>query len=363
MNWIKNIVLVLLLVSGSAVADISIAIVGPMTGARAWSGEQFRRGADLAVSDINASGGVLGHRLKLTVADDAADIEQARAVANKLVANNIPFVVGHRSSDTSIAASSIYARHRVIQISPSSTNPLLTEQGLKNVFRVCGRDDQQSELAVSYLKDSIAGDKIAIVHDKSIYGHGLAEKMSESLKRLGKAPIVQREISAGQLDFTSLLDHLKQSGVNQLFFGGYSTEAGLIVKQAVAMNYKLDFIGSDSLHNSDFWMIAGQAGQNVRFTFGRDHRNNPAAQKAVATFRKNQYEPEGYTLHTYAAIQVWAMAVNKAQSLDYDSVLHQLHSERFDTVIGTIQFDENGDLLEHQFQWYQWIDGQYLPVE
>ena len=124
-------------------ADITIATAGPMTGQYASFGEQMRRGAEMAVRDLNASGGVMGQKLRLEIGDDACDPKQAVAVANQLASKGVRFVAGHFCSGSSIPASNVYAEEDVLQISPASTNPKLTERNLSNVFRVCGRDDQQ----------------------------------------------------------------------------------------------------------------------------------------------------------------------------------------------------------------------------
>ena len=142
--------------SGAAQADIPIALVGPMTGSNATFGEQLKKGAQQAVDDINALGGVLGQKLALTIADDACDPKQAVAVANQLASRNIAFVAGHFCSGSSIPASAIYNESGILQISPASTAAALTEDAFKkgwnNVYRACGRDDQQGQVAGDYVR-------------------------------------------------------------------------------------------------------------------------------------------------------------------------------------------------------------------
>ncbi len=331
-----------------------------MTGPRAWSGEQARRGAELAVADINAGGGVLGQRIKLILGDDAADPQQAVAVAHKLVADGVRFVAGHRSSDASLAALPVYADAGVIQISPSSTNPQLTEQNIASVFRVCGRDDQQGLIAAEYLARRWPDAAVGIVHDESAYGTGLAQQTKRRLNQLGIQESLFARYWSGTRDFTALLEQLRVRKIRVLYIGGYSTEAGLITRQAHDAGDRLQIISGDALHNSDYWMITGDAGANALFTFDQDPRQRPAAEQVVAKFRADGYEPEGYTLHTYAAIQVWAQAVQKAGTFATDAVVQTLHQDRFDTVLGPLQFDAKGDLVQHSFVWYRWRDGGYL---
>lgn len=222
---------VMALSAGTAHADITIATVGPMTGQYAAFGEQMKRGAEQAVADINAKGGVMGQKLNLVVGDDACDPKQAVAVANQFVNQKVKFVAGHFCSGSSIPASAIYNEEGILQISPASTNPTLTEQGFENVFRVVGRDDQQGEVAGKYLADNYKGKKIAIVHDKQAYSKGLADETKKSLNKAGVQEVLYETITPGEKDYSTLVTKLKQNGVDVLYYGGYHTEAGLIVRQ------------------------------------------------------------------------------------------------------------------------------------
>ncbi|MCP4430403.1 MAG: branched-chain amino acid ABC transporter substrate-binding protein [Gammaproteobacteria bacterium] len=339
-------------------AEILIGVAGPMTGSRAWSGQQFQRGAELAVANINAAGGVLGQQLKLIIADDANDLHQAKAVASKLVSDRVSLVVGHRASDMTRAVTDIYAAAGIIQITPSSTNPELTEQGIQSLFRVCGRDDQQAILAGGYLAQSWKENAIGIIHDKSSYGSGLARATQKYLNEQGVREMLFHGFAAGELDYSSLLNEVKRRKIEALYVGAYSAESALIVRQARDAGIDFQLISGDALHNSDFWLIAGEAGKGARFTFDIDPRSRPQADAIVQQFRKNGYEPEGYTLHTYAAIQIWASAAQNASSVDYHAVAKIMHEIEFDTVLGPIEFDHKGDLRTHSYTWYTWQNGE-----
>ena len=335
-----------------------IGVAGPMTGSRAWSGQQFQRGAELAVADVNAAGGVLGQQLKLIIGDDANDVLQAKAVARKFVSDQASLIVGHRSSDMTRAVTDIYAAANIIQITPSSTNPEITEQGIHGLFRVCGRDDQQAVLAGSYLKQFWAKQAIGIIHDKSSYGSGLARATQKYLNDRGLREILFHGFEPGKLDYSSLLNEVKRREIDVLYVGAYSAESALIVRQARDAGIHFQLVSGDALHNSDFWLIADDAGKNAMFTFDIDPRSRPQADTIVQRFRKQGYEPEGYTLHTYATIQIWAQAVEKAGSADYDAVARVMHELEFETVLGSVAFDLKGDLRSHSYTWYSWTDGK-----
>lgn len=358
MNNIFCLIAILIVSVVPARADILVGFAGPITGPRAWSGQQFQRGAELAIADINAAGGVLGQNLKLIVGDDASNLQQARAVARKLVADGVALVVGHRSSDMTKASSPIYAAAKIIQITPSSTNPEITEQGFNGLFRLCGRDDQQAILAGSYLLKHWANKSIGIIHDHSSYGLGLAKGTKQYLNDRGVDNLLFRGFNAGELDYSELLGEVKRSAVEVLYIGAYSAESALILRQARDTGMTFQLVSGDALHNTDFGLIAGDASAGSIFTFDIDPRTRPEARAVVARFRANGYEPEGYTLHTYAAIQVWAAAAEKARSLNHDQVAEVMHQLSFDSVLGKISFDSKGDLTEHDYAWYIWKDGR-----
>jgi branched-chain amino acid transport system substrate-binding protein len=355
---IFGLIMVLLVSTSPLHAEILIGFAGPMTGPRAWSGQQFQRGAEQAVADINRLGGVLGQRLQLVVGDDASDARQAEAVANKLVADGVSLVIGHRSSDMTRVGSHIYAAAGVIQITPSSTNPALTEQGIKTFFRVCGRDDQQAILSADYLHRHWAGKSIGIVHDNSSYGHGLARHTRNRLNALGTRETLFQAFDPGMLDYGDLLAEVKRLGIDVLYTGAYSAESALIVRQARDAGLDFQLVSGDALHNSDFGLVAGDAANGARFTFDIDPRTRPEAKSIVERFRAVDYEPEGYTIHTYAALQVWAQAVEKAGRTAADAVVKVMREQSFDTVLGTLSFDGKGDLTKHDYAWYLWREGK-----
>ncbi len=344
---------------GSAQAEIIIATAGPMTGQYASFGEQMQKGAEMAVKDLNAKGGVLGEMLELKVGDDACDPKQAVAVANQFVNDGVVFVAGHFCSGSSIPASAVYNEEGIIQISPASTNPKLTEQGFENVFRTCGRDDQQGVIAGTFLSEEFGDKNIAILHDKTAYGKGLADETKKVLNDAGKQEILYEAITAGEKDYSALVTKLKNEGVDVIYLGGYHTEAGLIVRQAKEQGMDVRLVSGDALVSSEFASIAGPAGDGTLFTFSPDPRKNPVAAEVVKEFDATGYNPEGYTLYTYGAIQAWAQAVEAAGEVDYDGVIKALKANEAETVLGTIGFDDKGDVTAPGYVFYEWDGGEY----
>ena len=343
-------------------ADIPVAMVGPLTGQYASMGEQMRHGAEQAVADLNAKGGVNGSQLNLTTGDDACDPKQAVAVASQMASRGTALVAGHYCSGSSIPAAPIYAEEGVLQISPASTNPQLTEQGLATTFRVCGRDDQQGIAAAAYINKHFTGQKIAVLQDKTAYGKGLADVTVAELTKAGHAPVLYEAYTAGERDYNALVSRLKQAGAQLVYIGGYHTETGLIARQLRAQGSTAIIMGGDSLMTTEFWSITGKDGEGTLMTFGPDPRNRPEAVALVAKFRASGYEPEGYTLYTYAAFQAWAQAAAQAKSAEADKVAAALKAGSFDTVLGKIGFDAKGDVKAPTYVVYRWHDGKFAEV-
>ncbi len=365
-QFLKSISLVAAVVTLSATtarADIIIATAGPMTGQYASFGEQMKRGAEMAVKDLNAKGGVLGQKIILLIEDDACDPKQAVAVANKAASQGVKFVAGHFCSGSSIPASKVYSEEGILQISPASTNPKLTDEGAANVFRTCGRDDQQGTVAGNYLADTFKSKKIAILHDKTAYGKGLADETKKQLNARGAKEAMYEAFTAGQKDYAALVSKLREARIDVIYLGGYHTEAGLLIRQAHSQGYKPQLVSGDALVTDEFWKITGPAGEGTLMTFSPDPRKNKEAAEVVTRFKKTGYEPEGYTLYTYGAIQAWAQAVTKAGGTDLKKTIAALRSNTFDTVLGKIGFDKKGDVSAPGYVFYAWKKGTYDYVK
>jgi branched-chain amino acid transport system substrate-binding protein len=342
---------------------ILVGLAGPMSGHFATMGEQMKRGAQRAIDDINAKGGVLGRKLKLVVGDDGCDPQQASTVAGQFAQQKTVLVVGHFCSSASIAASVVYAQAGIMQITPASGDPKLTEdaasKGWTNIFSIAGRADAQGAVAGEYLASKYKGKKVAILDDRSPYGKGLAAETRKSMNKKGLKEVFFEEISQGDTDFSPLIARLKQAGVVAVYFGGYQAEAALLVRQAQGQGLGAQFVAGDALVTDEFWKASGPAGEGVLMTFRPDPRNLPAAQDVVEEFRQQDYDPAGYTLFSYAALQVFADAAGQAKSLKFAELVRALHAHKYNTVVGPIAFDKKGDVLNPDYALYVWHDGKY----
>jgi branched-chain amino acid transport system substrate-binding protein len=339
-------------------ADVAIGVAGPITGANASFGAQLTQGAQQAADDFNKSGGILGQKVTIALGDDVSDPKQGVSVANKFVGDGVHFVVGHFNSGVTIPASEVYADNGVLFITPSATNPKVTERGLWNAFRTCGRDDQQgklwAELALTKLKDA----KIAIVHDKTPYGQGLADYAKATMNAGGKKEVLYEGVNVGEKDYSAIVSKIKAAGADYVMWGGLHTEGGLIVRQMRDQGVKTVMISGDGITDDEFAQIGGPGVEGTLMSFGPEPRNNPAAKEVVAAFKAKGFEPQGYTLYSYAAMQIFKQAAEAAKSLDPKKMAEVMHSgQPFHTVIGDIAYDKKGDRTTVDYVWYVWRKG------
>jgi len=338
-----------------AAAQVRLGVGGPMTGGVAAFGAQLRQGVEQAVSDINAKGGILGQQIQLFVGDDRADPREGVSVANKFVADGVKFVVGHFNSGVTMPASDVYQENGILEITPAATNPKVTERGMWNIFRVCGRDDQQGGLAGALIAQRFKGKRVAIVHDKTTYGQGLADETRRAMAKGGLKDVMYEGVSKDDRDFTALISKIRQARADLVFWGGLHDAGGLIVRQMRAQGIKAPLMGGDGITDDEFAAIAGPGAEGTLMTYGPDPRKRPEAKDAVAKFRAKNFEPQAYTLYSYAAVQIIKQAAEAAKSLDPKKVAEQIKSGmKFKTVIGDLSYDKKGDVTRLDYVIYVW---------
>ncbi|HMM64144.1 MAG: ABC transporter substrate-binding protein [Mesorhizobium sp.] len=357
----------LLSTSGALADDITFAVAGPMTGQLANIGDQFKQGAQAAADAINAAGGINGRTIKLSMEDDQCDPKQAVSIANRIVANGIKFVDGHACSGSSIPASAVYAEGGVMMMSPASSNPVMTDdaaaKGWATIMRLYTRDDAQGAFIGPWIAKKYAGKNVAILHDKSAYGQGVADAVRATMNESGLKEVFYDGINAGEKDYSALVTKLKEMKADVVYFGGYHPEAGLILRQAAEQNFKFQLIMPDSIASPEFWQIAGPAGEGTMFVFPSDPQAKPEAKEAVEKIKAGGFTPEGFTLFSYAVIQAFAQGIERAGSDDPAKVAEALkNGEPIHTVVGDVTFDEKGDLKNASYDINQWHDGKYAPI-
>ncbi len=343
------------LLAGAAEAQIKMGVGGPFTGPNASFGAQIKNGTDQAIADINAAGGIQGQKITASYGDDVSDPKQGVSVANKFAADGVKFVVGHFNSGVTIPASEVYQENGMLDITPAATNPKLTERGMWNIFRTCGRDDQQGAVAGEYILKAFKGKKVAVVHDKTTYGQGLADETKKKINAGGLKEVLYEGVNAGEKDYSALVSKIKQSGADLVYWGGLYTEGGLIVRQMRDQGVKAPLMGGDGIASDEFASVGGPGVEGTLMTYGPDPRNRPEAKAVVEKFRAKKFEPEAYTLYSYAAVEVIKQAADAAKSLDPKKVAAQISSgQKFKTVIGELSYDKKGDIPRLDYVVYRW---------
>ena len=355
-HWLSGVALAAALAfSGAASAQIKLGVAGPITGPNAAFGAQLVQGTTQAVEDINKAGGILGQQLTLEQGDDVSDPKQGVSVANKFVGDGVKFVVGHFNSGVTIPASDVYAENGILFITPSATNPKITDRKLWDAFRTCGRDDQQGMVWAELARDKLKGKKIAVIHDKTTYGKGLADAALDNMHKFGVKEVLYEGVNTGEKDYSAIVSKIKDAGADYLMWGGLHTEGGLILRQMRDQGMNKIMISGDGITDSEFAAIGGPGVEGTLMTFGPEPRNNPNAKEAVDSFRGKGFDPQGYTLYSYAAVQIMKQAAEKANSLDPKKVAEVMHSGMpFHTVIGDVSYDKKGDRTTVDYVWYVW---------
>ena len=354
-----------LMFAQAAKADITIGLVAPITGPVAAYGAQVKNGAEAAVAEINKNGGILGEQVVLKVADDAGEPKQGVSAANQLVGEGIRFVVGPVTSGVAIPASDVFAENGILMVTPTATAPDLTNRGLTNVLRTCGRDDQQAAVAADYVLKNLKDKKIAVLHDKGTYGKGLADAFKAGINAGGVNEVIYEALNPGEKDYSAIVTRLKDLGVEVIYFGGYHPEGGLLARQLQDVSVKALIIGGEGLSNTEFWAIGTDAAAGTLFTNASDALKNPASANAVKVLEAAGIPPEAFTLNAYAAVEVIKAGIEKAGSAeDAAAVTTALKSgEPVTTAIGNLTYGENGDLTSQSFSLFKWEGGKIVAAE
>ncbi|GAB1579146.1 branched-chain amino acid ABC transporter substrate-binding protein [Bordetella petrii] len=342
--------------AGAQAQSIKIAVVGPTTGPVTQYGAMVREGVDTAVERINAAGGIDGKKLETVVIDDGCEPKQGPVAANRVVNDEIVFVVGHVCSGATIAAADVYNNEGVVMVTPSATSPALTDgKNYEFIFRTIGRDDQQGPAAAKFVLEKIKPKTVAVLHDKQSYGQGIATAVRDNLEKGGVKVVMFEGINAGDSDYSAVITKLKSNNVDFVYYGGYHPEMGLLLRQAHEQGVNAKFMGPEGVGNPDINAIAGDAVEGMLLTLPADFTQNPANAEIVKAFQAKKRNASGaFQLTAYAATQVIAEGIKGAGSTDPTKVAEYLHANSFDTPIGKTSWNKQGDLNEFEFQVFTW---------
>lgn len=340
--------------AASAADTIKIGIAGPFSGPVAQYGEMQLQGSQAAIEMINKAGGVNGQMLETVLYDDACEPKQAVSVANKIVQDQIKYVVGHLCSNSTQPATDIYKEEDVLVIT-GSTNPGITERGYEKVFRTIGLDTEQGLAAADYIVEQVKPQRVAVIHDKQQYGKGVAMIVADHLAE-GQVNVVSVDgVNSGDKDFAALITKLKRQNVDFVYYGGYHPELALIMRQSVAAGFEPLFMGPEGVGNKDIAFLAGDAVEGMLVTLPTRYDLLPENADVVALLKEKGVDPSGPFIWTsYAAVQALADVIGRVGAESPAEVAAALHQDPIKTAIGTLDWDEKGDLSGFNFGVYQW---------
>ncbi|MHB9098612.1 MAG: branched-chain amino acid ABC transporter substrate-binding protein [Syntrophales bacterium] len=349
-----------------AADTIKLGVAGAHSGDLASYGLPTVKAAEMIVKEINAKGGVLGKQVELLVEDDVCKPEVATNTATKLVSRHADAIIGHICSGATKAALGIYRDARLIAISPSATNPELTQSGLyPNFYRTIASDDAQARLEVDFAIGKLKVKKIAVLHDKGDYGKGLAEYAKRFIEesKQAAAVVLFEGVTPGAVDYSAVVQKIKRAEAEAVIYGGYHPEASSIVSQMRKKNMNTLFISDDGVKDDTFIKVAQKYAEGVYATGPKDTTKNPLAVAAIAAHKKAYgTDPGAFFLNAIAATRAILNAIQKAGSTDYDAVGRALRTQLVETPLGKIRFDRRGDAIGVGFSIYQVRKGVYVEV-
>ena len=326
----------------SASGPVKIGLIAPFSGSENMYGNYMKNGAQLAVNELNAAGGVLGRQVELLTADDACDPTQAASAAQKLVTDGVVVSVGGYCSGSTLPTLQIFNAAGIPMIIPVANSDNLVKQGLPNVFLLDGTGTQQAEAAVRWVQKNKYA-KLAVIDDKTDYSANLAARFKEQAETAGFS-VTALSLVKGEKDFSAQVNGIKSANADFYYFTGYAQEAGLLAKQAVEAGYKGAILLGDGSVDA---LVAKVAGQDIAkniyatFTMTPDMLNDGGA-FAAAYEKLAGSQPGPYTIHSYDAVKVWAEAATKAGGFGMDAIDQALGQLKTTGLTGPIAFNADG---------------------
>jgi branched-chain amino acid transport system substrate-binding protein len=348
------------LLTSPAHAEIIIGVAGPLSGPVASYGQQIKAGAQLAIDDINAQGGLLGQTLKLIDADDACEPKQAVNAANLMVKQKADLVLGHWCAGSSIVAAPIYNEEGLLMIDPGSIWSKLTAQAYPRVFRMAGTELVMGQAAAKVIAGRLHAQNLAVLEDQRSVTVALGQTVADASRKAGVTTVNDFGYTGGESDYNALLTKLKNLNPDVIYCSCYDLEAGLFVRQAAVLGLKAKFVGPETLASGDFIKIVGP--QLAEKIMALDYTNldvkNPAI-KALQTRLVAQHIDGAamMSFHTYAALQIYASAVKEAGTVEPVRVAAVIHRHAWDTLLGPISFAGNGDRQNISYSSFVWQNG------
>ncbi len=361
------------LLAGAASAQDMVVKIGhgaPVSGAQAHYGKDNENGARMAIDDLNAKGVTIGGKkvkLELVPEDDAADPKQGTAAAQKLCDAKVAGVVGHLNSGTTIPASAVYNQCGIPHITPSATNPKLTQQGFKTTFRLLANDNALGAGLALHAANNLKLTKVAIIDDRTAYGQGIAEVFAATAKNKGMQVVDQQYTTDKATDFMAILTAIKAKNPDGIFFGGMDPQAGPMLRQMEQLGLSnVKYFGGDGICTDKIIELSGGAktlGNVVCAEGGASIAKMPGGTAWKARYdAKYPKQFQVYSPYVYDAVHVLVQAMVDAGSVDPKVYLPKLAAIQYKGVTTNIAFEKDGELKNPAMTLYMYKDGKKIPL-
>ena len=349
--------------------DVIVYVAVPLSGFQANGGQTILGGVRLAAAEINNSGGLLGYRVVVRPLDDESDSDVAVARADEIRqaidnGERVLAVIGHLNSGQTLAAMEVYKDLPLVVISATASEQSLTERNYDNFFRVNANDQVQAEVSADFLVERLQANSVAVLHNDTEYGRGLAASLVEGLRRRGATVAMQAEVAEGQSAYANEVARIRDSAPDAVFYAGYEIEAPYLRAAMVESAVDLPMLASDGAFLAATIDEANGAAEGMYVSAFAPSPRNAADSKWVEAYQAVEYRnPDTYSVNGYVAMQVLAEAVRKADSLARSAVADSLRNNSFDSLLNTLRFEPDGDLVDPQIWIYQVVNDEFEQVE
>jgi len=349
---------------------VKIGHVGPVSGAQAHYGKDNENGARMAIDDLNKKGVMIGGKkvkLELVAEDDAADPKQGTAAAQKLCDAKVNGVVGHLNSGTTIPASTVYNQCGIPHVTPSATNPKLTQQGYKTTFRMLANDNALGAGLALHAANNLKLKKVAVIDDRTAYGQGVAEVFKKTAQQKGIQVVDEQFTTDKATDFMAILTAIKSKAPDGVFYGGMDPQAGPMLRQMEQLGMSnVKFFGGDGICTAKLAELSGGAktlGNVVCAEGGASLDKMPGGKAWKADYDKRYPKQfQVYSPYTYDAVHVLVSAMQAANSADPKVYLPKLAAVSYQGVTAKVAFEKDGELKDPAMTLYMYKDGKKVPL-
>lgn len=348
--------------------DVIVYVAVPLSGFQANGGQTILGGVRLAAAEINNSGGLLDYRVVVRPLDDESDsdvavsrIEEIRQAIN--AGDRVLAVIGHLNSGQTLAAMEVYQDLPLVVLSATASEQSLTKRNFDNFFRVNANDSVQATVSADFLVNTLDANSVAVLYNNTEYGRGLAASLIENLRARGATVALQAEVEEGQSTYTQEVAQVKDTTPDAIFYAGYEIEAPYLRAALVESGVEAPMLASDGAFLAATIDEANGTAEGMYVSAFAPSPRNAADSRWVEAYQAVEYRnPDTYSVNGYVAMQVLAEAVRKANSLDRAAVSNSLRSNSFDTLLNSLRFEPDGDLVDPQIWIYQVVDNEFQQV-